>query len=274
MDTIANLARVPRRPTRSDLIVAGGLAAWALADAFFSRGPGTTPQRVGFALLVSLPLIVRRQAAVAVAVVIALATLVWALSASRPESGTMPFPSLLVATFSVALYARRPPLAAAAGVLVLVCMGIALGSGYNDSRMTVSNIVILNFFVCGAWLSGWLIRHRAVQLERALDDSREFAESAVADERARIARELHDIVAHSVSIIAVQAGAAEELLDDDPASARRHLGVVRRTAREAMTEMRRVLEVLREDDAPHAPQPGLTRLDDLVEDARDAGLPV
>jgi signal transduction histidine kinase len=274
VDPIAHLARVPRRPTRSDVLLAGGLAAWALADAFFSRGPGSTPARVGFALLISLPLIVRRRAALEVTVLLALSTLVWALTANRPESGTMPFPSLLVATFSVALYARRTPLALAAGGLLMACMAAALASGFNDSRLTVSDAIILTFFVCGAWTSGWLIRRRAVQAERALVGSQELAEAAVAEERARIARELHDIVAHSVSIVAVQAGAAEELLDEDPESARRHLAVVRRTAREAMTEMRRALEVLREDDAPHAPQPGLARLEDLVDDVRLAGLPV
>jgi signal transduction histidine kinase len=84
-------------------------------------------------------------------------------------------------------------------------------------------------------------------------------------ERARIARELHDIVAHAVSIIAVQAGAAEAPLDHDPERARPHLHAVRETAHEAMVEMRRLLDVLREDEPDYAPQPGLERIDELVE---------
>jgi len=96
----------------------------------------------------------------------------------------------------------------------------------------------------------------------------------VAAERARIARELHDVVAHSVSIIAVQAGAAESLVERDPARAREHLGAVRRTAREALTEMRRLLDVLREDEPAYAPQPTLATLAALVEETRRAGVPV
>jgi signal transduction histidine kinase len=105
-------------------------------------------------------------------------------------------------------------------------------------------------------------------------ESGELARSAVSEERTRIARELHDVVAHSVSIIAMQAGAAEELIEVDPARAREHMVSVRRTAREAMNEMRRLLDVLRTDEARYAPQPGLARLADLLDEVRSAGVPV
>ena len=112
------------------------------------------------------------------------------------------------------------------------------------------------------------MRHRAEQAAHAEATSGERAREAVSAERVRIARELHDVVAHSVSMIAVQAGAAEELVERDPAAAREHLSAVRKTAREALVEMRRLLGVLREDDATYAPQPGLARVEDLIEDAR------
>jgi signal transduction histidine kinase len=83
---------------------------------------------------------------------------------------------------------------------------------------------------------------------------------------------LHDVVAHSVSIIAMQAGAAGELVERDPKQAREHMETVRLTAQDAMREMRRLVEVLREDDATYAPQPTLARVDELVEDARVAGV--
>jgi signal transduction histidine kinase len=108
----------------------------------------------------------------------------------------------------------------------------------------------------------------------AVAESGELARAAVSDERARIARELHDVVAHSVSIIAVQAGAAEELIERDPDKARQHMASVRRTAREAMTEMRRLLDVMRTDEAGYAPQAGLARLPDLLDETRGAGVPV
>ena len=100
------------------------------------------------------------------------------------------------------------------------------------------------------------------------------AREAVAAERARVARELHDVVAHSVSIIAVQAGAAESLMDRDPERAREHIGAVRRTAGEALIEMRRLLGVLREDEAVYAPQPTLGDLERLVGEVRATGVPV
>jgi signal transduction histidine kinase len=89
-----------------------------------------------------------------------------------------------------------------------------------------------------------------------------------------MARELHDVVAHSVSIIAVQAGAAEMLVADDPQAARTHMESVRRTAHEALGELRRLVGVLRDDEAVLDPQPGLARLGELLDDARSTGLPV
>src|SRR5438477_401099 len=101
--------------------------------------------------------------------------------------------------------------------------------------------------------------------------------SAVAAERARIARELHDVVAHNVSVMVVQAGAARRTIERDPERAREALTSVEDTGRQALDEMRCLLGVLRtEDDATEqrAPQPGISDLDSLVAHVRDAGLPV
>jgi signal transduction histidine kinase len=98
---------------------------------------------------------------------------------------------------------------------------------------------------------------------------------AIADERSRIARELHDIVAHAVSVMVVQAGAAEQVVDDDPAFARQALASIRSTGADALGEMRRVVAMLRDDsDGPLRPQPGLDGLSALAEEARQAGLDV
>jgi signal transduction histidine kinase len=249
------------------------LLVWALLDALLVHGPGTGWERALFAVVTTVPIAFRRRAPLAVAVVLAAATVAVAATATVAESGTMPFPSLLVMLFSVALYERRLIPALTGGLVLVGAMFYALESHYNGG-LGASNAAIFVFFTAGAWGAGRLILHRAQQAELAYSDTELLARTAVAEERARIARELHDVVAHSISIVAVQAGAAEELLDRDPERARTHLQAVRTTAREAMTEMRRVLDVLREDDAPHAPLPGLSRLDDLVTEARAAGVEV
>jgi signal transduction histidine kinase len=99
---------------------------------------------------------------------------------------------------------------------------------------------------------------------------------AAADERARIARELHDVVSHSLSVIAIQSSAAEAALERDPALARAPLAAIRSSSEQALDEMRRMLGVLRtpDDGDGLAPQPGLARLPELVEHARAAGVEV
>jgi signal transduction histidine kinase len=275
MDPFVKLARVPNRPPRVDILVAAGLLLWALLEAFIDPGPGPLVGRIAFAVAISVPLAFRRQAPGTVAAVVSAATLARALPATVAEHGTMPFPSVLLAAFSVACYARRTAVAAVGGLLLFATMLIAVESDYyTGGGANASNLAILSLFLGGAWGAGWLVRQRAAQARRAVAESGELARSAVGEERARIARELHDVVAHSVSIIAVQAGAAEELIERDPDKARQHMVSVRRTAREAMTEMRRLLDVLRADEPGYAPQAGLARLPDLLDETRAAGVPV
>ena len=116
-------------------------------------------------------------------------------------------------------------------------------------------------------------QRRAVEAEVAA--TRQALE-AVVEERARIARELHDIVAHAVSTIVVQAGAAEQVVEDDPALARASLETIRSTGAAALAEMRRLVTVLREEDDTGSlePQPGLAALPALFESLHSSGLEV
>ncbi|GAA1766076.1 histidine kinase [Agromyces humatus] len=144
--------------------------------------------------------------------------------------------------------------------------------------------IIFHWTVCAlAFAIGWGLRaseHRAVaaalrasQVEAA---SRELTAAAITDERARIARELHDVLAHSVSVMVVQAGAAAQAVDDDPAFVRRALESIRATGAESLDEVRRVVNMLRDsgEEAGLVPQPGVGGLDDLVAAARATGLQV
>ncbi|ACZ30657.1 histidine kinase [Xylanimonas cellulosilytica DSM 15894] len=134
-----------------------------------------------------------------------------------------------------------------------------------------------------AFAVGWGLRTSedraiaaAVRASEAEARSRERTIAAIADERARIARELHDVLAHSVSMMVVQAGAAAEVVEDDPAFARRALESIRATGTESLDEVRRVVSILRapDDAAGLDPQPGIAGLHGLVEEVRAAGIAV
>jgi signal transduction histidine kinase len=262
------------RPTRGDLVLVGVFAVWATLEALFVNPGGPAWARVLAGLGYTLPLLLRRRAPLAATALIGITALARAFSTDVPDEGAMPFPALLVATFSVGLYVRQLWLS-----LLGAAFPIALVVALNWSPMwsgerVVQDYAILTFFVTAAWVGGYVIRRRAAQIRAAETAGGERARAAVAEERSRIARELHDIVAHSVSIIALQAGAGEALVERDPAAAREHMAAVRRMAHDAMGEMRRLLDVLREDDAVYEPTPDLRDLEALVEASRTAGVPV
>jgi signal transduction histidine kinase len=133
------------------------------------------------------------------------------------------------------------------------------------------------------WVVGKALRRHRLQAARLRDlagqleiEREEKARTAVTEERSRIARELHDVLAHSVSVMVVQAQAAQRLLEGDQQDARQALGSIETTGRQALAEMRRMLGILRRSDEELtlAPQPDLEYLDALIEQTREAGLPV
>jgi signal transduction histidine kinase len=160
------------------------------------------------------------------------------------------------------------------GAVPAALMLLLTSTGYFGDEVSPASTAILVFFVGGAWSAGRLVRRAALLAEAEQTRAEERARTAVAEERTRIARELHDVVAHAVTVVVVQAGAAEALVDKDPAAAREHLAAVRRTGREALTEMRHLLHVLREDEATYSPQPTLQRVGELVDDTSRGGTPV
>ncbi len=276
MDALITLSRVPRRPPRADVLLTALLFVWAALEALIATGPGPLWARLAFAAGVTLPLVVRRRAPMAVLASIIAVLLARVSLIPGQEESTFPFPSLLVATFSVALHVRSRGVAVGCGLAVVAAMLSLFPLGYYTGPVTVGQVFVLAFFVSGAWAAGRLVRLRAVQANAARDDSARLAAEAVTAERERIARELHDVVAHSLSIVAVQTGAAEELIAMNPELARQHVAAARRTAREALTEMRHVLDVRRtpDDAASLTPQPTLERVKELVDEVRAAGLPV
>ena len=154
-------------------------------------------------------------------------------------------------------------------LVVLVLDGVTSDTPWGD---TAFGVVV--FFA--VWYAGRRLRVRSERDSRLRRERQEEAERIVAEERARIARELHDVVAHRVSLMTVQAGAAKTVAESDPAAAVRAMAAVEDAGRQALDELRHLLGVLRPaiPDGGTEPQPGLADLDRLVEDARRAGLEV
>jgi signal transduction histidine kinase len=175
----------------------------------------------------------------------------------------------------------KDPLKAGVG-LIIVLVGIVIVV-YNIPGETASDLVFIPLRFVVAWVAGYALRERAEQAEaaeeRATHAEREreaAARIAVAEERARIARELHDIVAHAVSVMVLQVGAVRHKLPDSLAEDRDALRGVERAGRRALAEMRRLLAAMRRegDEAELVPQPGLDGLGSLLDEIGRAGLPV
>jgi signal transduction histidine kinase len=214
-------------------------------------------------LLVTLPIGFRRRRPFLVLNVVGLAAIVHlGFGFSNPFLITF---AALVALFSVANYSHwRLSVVAAAAVAVLLPVSF-LVDWHNQGRINLSDLPYNYGLFGAAWVLGDnLRRQRASEAERA--------RHAVAEERVRIARELHDVVAHTLSVIVLQAGAGRRLAPDRAASV---LGGIEQLGREALGDMRRLFGILRTDpERQHEPQPSLRGLPELADRVRAAGLAV
>jgi signal transduction histidine kinase len=232
---------------------------------------------VPLGLAQTVPLAFRRVRPVAVLAVTLVAGIVF--NAGFAESPTLPL-GVVVALYTVAARCERTVSTRAALVTgITLPVPILVAADFQvDSALLPLGIT------AGAWIVGDNLRTRraylgeleakTVRLER---EQEERARRAVAREQARIARELHDVISHNVSVMVVQAAAGSDVFDAEPARARSALTSIEATGREALSELRRLLGVIRTDDDPDPalePQPGLERLAALLEQVRAAGLPV
>jgi signal transduction histidine kinase len=187
---------------------------------------------------------------------------------------------MAVANYSAAAYAPRWP----AGSLALMLATETVIYATIPEERNGGEVLFALFVVLGTWVAGDVVRHRVTRADETMQAARlvvaerdAAAAAALTEERARIARELHDVIAHSVSVMGVQAGAARTLMDTDAPAARAALLSVEATARSSVTELQRLLAVLRDGDdviQDRDPAPGLAAVPALLERMRDAGLPV
>ncbi|KRC64368.1 hypothetical protein ASE12_06060 [Aeromicrobium sp. Root236] len=239
---------------------------------------GTAQQLLDIALI--LPLVLRRRAPVLTFTVICLLLLAQAVAFDTPRYGDV---ALLIALHAVAAYGPTWAVRAslATGILGAAVAGARWSPSITDVAQVISYFVPLSALVLAAWMLGYLARtrrayvagleERAEQLER---DAAQQAQIATAAERARIAREMHDVVAHSLSVMVVQADGALYAAEKRPEVAVETLRTISETGRSSLTEMRKLLGILRDDDGetPLAPVPGATDIHGLVEGLRASGL--
>ena len=274
------------RPLLADGLLAALVAAFSLVALWYGRRDCEGACEPGGAAAValvaaqSLPLVWRRRYPLAVSLVTGLATAAYGL-APYPDLA-MPIPlGGVIGIYSVAAWGSRRA-ALLSGAIAAAVLVVVLSLPRTDADLV--DAAFVSFSLAGAWLLGDRARvqralaaqlaERAVRLERERAGE---AQRAVASERARIARELHDVVAHHVSMMVVQAEAGPVGVEGDPARAAGAFEAIAATGRQALVEMRRLLGVLRGDgdQAPSlAPQPGLADVGSLVEQVGRAGLRV
>ncbi|WP_245733713.1 sensor histidine kinase [Lentzea jiangxiensis] len=267
--------------------------------AFAFRNPPSLAAQLVWMVALSVPLVVRRRYPLAVVVVVSVIFI--AAQMNRVGDNLVPSAILFLAIFTVGAWERNRVVARWSRVGVIVSMFLWLGfnlvrallgprGDFENAAGPIDPVLAsvlygleFNvFFFLFAYVVGemaWLGARRLAQLEFQQEELRRSQEQntrgAITAERMRIARDLHDVVAHHVSVMGIQAGAARRVLDSDPALARDALQTVEQTARTAISELRGLLGVLRADAEPDLKAaPGLDDLPELLENARATGLDV
>lgn len=251
------------RPVRTVLVVLVlSLTAFGVVTAWESGTDGRWV-RVGLVLATTLPLLHLPRHPVLVALVVVGAA---STDLALGGGGGQAWFAVLIAAFGLGRYASGSALMLGGVGIYAATLAVdlpRLRSGAPLDEVVPGWVILAALVGLGHWVS---TRH---------EETTVLVERAAADERDRIARELHDLVAHSLAVTVVQAQAGQRVLDRDPEAARTALASVERLSREGLAELRRLLGMLENDDSASVdPPPSLDRLTELVDDVRAAGLPV
>ena len=277
-----------RLPARSWLfdsalaLVAAGLSTGLFTELMDVERPGLPRSTVvlgyGLVLLHTLPLAARRRFPLAVLGISVASGLAFAAIGLPAAFLGLP---ILVPIYTVAAYGDRWVPLAGLAVVEVGLAAVQLTRGRFEDPAAWGQFALI---IAAAWLLGHFVhnyRAHAARLEERtaeLEQAREeLARRAVVEERLRLARELHDVVAHAMSVIAVQSGVGAHVASTQPQEAAKALATIERTSRAALTELRRLLGVLRQDSEPGgslAPVPGLADLEGLLAEVAKAGLAV
>jgi signal transduction histidine kinase len=267
----AELAKLLRR--RGDEALAAALTAFVLVQVTLSEG-SELPRGAIAVLAVALGVAAARRSRdplPLLGLVVAISVTTLLLPKSGAPTNSVVFVYVVLAVYSAAAHTSgRRTLLAGAMTVGLYVTDVAI-----SQIITLDGLVFFGIVLGAPWFAGRAIRQRRLN-DAALEQERTRASTAIVEERARIARELHDVVAHSISVMVLQARGGRRVLESEPADARGAFAVIESTGQQALDEMRRLVGMLRSGDEtlPLAPQPGLEGINTLVDQVRHAGLPV
>ena len=268
-------------PARADGLLAAALAVAVTLEVVIGQAGDSIPASIAYGVATTVPIAWRRRAPLPVMVVILAAfTVSELIDADWSDGVGAPVVAVVLAMYSVGAHIEGRRLVGAAVVAVAgLCAAVLVDPGHDPSDFAFAGLV----FAVAPILAGRAVGNRLLLAAALQDKARrleveraERERAAVIDERDRIARELHDVVAHSLSVMVIQAGAARRMLATNPVVAGESFASIEGTGREALAEMRRLLGVLRreDDEVALAPQPGLEGLDDLLARCAAAGMRV
>ena len=259
--------------TVRDIAIAFGLTA--LAQGELSLDGQTQTVAVLLSLIMTLALATRTRYPLAVGFVTTSAFGVQAILLDPAPQVLGNAMAVLIATYTSA--ALRGPRRSLPVLALAVVAFTVFEADQGDVGVVLGDLA----FVVPAWAVGWVVwrrRHEVTELIAEAEDQVRSAESgterALAEERRRIARELHDVVSHAVTVVVLQARGGRSLLDSDPEQTRQALDTIEAAGQEALGEMRRLVTLLREPSQGTSPQPGLAEIDTVVSAARASGADV
>jgi signal transduction histidine kinase len=265
------------RVRRSDLLLAVLVVVLALLEVSLNGAVRPRAAAVPTELVAALALLWKRRFPLATVCVVAGAAAAETALGVPISQPIVPLVALVISLWSLAAGESLARAILGLGVVTLA-IGVATAGIVGSASIRVGNFLFGLVVASGAFTAGRIVHARTADtsaLERRTAQLEAERLTVVAEERERIARELHDVIAHSVSVMVVQASAASEVLKHDPARAARPLAAVEATGRQALLEMGRLVGLLREDDLPGLePQPGLEHLEALANQMTEAGLPV
>ncbi len=249
-----------RLPARGEVLLAAGVLGLAAVELAANTAVAPKAAAVPLEVMLGTALAWRRRAPLIVTFVVAVLATIEAVAGVPLAQPIVPLLASVIATYTVVSHQSLRPAAAGAAVMVA-----AVGTQTAVQHKGVGNFVFGLIFIAGAWVIGGLVHARTrenvalhAETGRLVEEREAQTKQAAAAERGRIARELHDVIAHSVSVMVVQAGAAEQVVAREPGRAVEAMRAVQDSGRQALSEMAHLLGMLRDGgrELGLVPQPG------------------